>query len=349
MKWLMLALLAVLPLQWFIIAGPLRLHLLAMVLFGLVVLMTHRGSAYQPVLRVALPFVLANAVLCVVWFATNGYNGMNFRQPIQQLLYLGVFLAVATVVLPRSVPERKGIRRAAAVGRAGRVGVPDPRVVLLDDHQRRQPGWPSSPRQSPAGIRKSSRRSCSRARSQVSGSTRKRCAATSATRCSAPSCSRCACRPRVPPSGLSLPGGSGSSTPLDRTRRWLDRGLHVAVRHDRHRRLATPRAGPVDVGGPAHAARGRGDAPRSRGGLCPVGHRSRERAVDPLHRGHRLLRGPRPPLRGGVSRTSPRTCGRAVSPPLVRARTTSSSTPGCAPASSVASARWWSGCSWSAC
>ena len=98
MKWLMLALLAVLPLQWFIIAGPLRLHLLAMVLFGLVVLMTHRGSAYQPVLRVALPFVLANAVLCVVWFATNGYNGMNFRQPIQQLLYLGVFLAVATVI-----------------------------------------------------------------------------------------------------------------------------------------------------------------------------------------------------------------------------------------------------------
>ncbi len=110
--------------QWFIIAGPLRLHLLAMLLFGLVVLMTHRGSAYQPVMRVALPFVVANAVLCVVWFATNGYNGMNFRQPIQQMLYLGVFLAVATVVYRGVSLKRKGIRRAAAVGRAGRVGEP---------------------------------------------------------------------------------------------------------------------------------------------------------------------------------------------------------------------------------
>ena len=107
-KWCMLALLAVLPLQWFVIAGPLRLHLLAMVLFALVVLMTHRGTAFQPVLRIALPFVVANAVLCVVWLATNGYNGLGFRQPIQQLLYLGIFLAVGTVVYRGVSLDTKG-------------------------------------------------------------------------------------------------------------------------------------------------------------------------------------------------------------------------------------------------
>jgi hypothetical protein len=94
----MLVLVALSPLQWFIIAGPLRLHIVAMLGFVGVVIVTHRARAFGPVLRVTMPFVLANGVLCMVWIAANGYNGLGFRQPVQQLSYLGVFVAVATVV-----------------------------------------------------------------------------------------------------------------------------------------------------------------------------------------------------------------------------------------------------------
>jgi hypothetical protein len=97
-KWPMLLLAVASPLQWFKVAGPLRLHIVVMLAFAVLVLLTHRARAFAPVLRVALPFVIANGVLCLVWMATNGYNGLGFRQPLQQLSYLAVFVAVATVV-----------------------------------------------------------------------------------------------------------------------------------------------------------------------------------------------------------------------------------------------------------
>lgn len=98
MKWLLLSLLATLPLQWFIIVGPLRLHLVSMLVFVTLVALTHRAQAFLPVVRVTLPFAVSNAVLCAVWVATNAYNGLGFRQPLQQLAYLGAFVAVGTVV-----------------------------------------------------------------------------------------------------------------------------------------------------------------------------------------------------------------------------------------------------------
>jgi hypothetical protein len=97
-KWTLLLLLAVLPLQWFVVAGPLRLHLLAMVVFLGGVLLTHRGRAFGPVLRVTSPFVVANVVLCVIWLGANAYHGTGPRQPLQQLAYLAVLVAVAAVV-----------------------------------------------------------------------------------------------------------------------------------------------------------------------------------------------------------------------------------------------------------
>jgi len=94
----MLLLMAALPLQWFIVAGPLRLHIVVMLGFVGVTVATHRARAFLPVLRVSLPFVVANGVLCAVWIGANAYNGLGFRQPVQQAAYLAVFVAVGAVL-----------------------------------------------------------------------------------------------------------------------------------------------------------------------------------------------------------------------------------------------------------
>lgn len=98
MKWPLLLLLAALPLQWFVVAGPLRLHLVAMLAFLVVVVVSLRSRAFVPVLRATAPFVVATVALCVVWLGANAYHGLGARQPVQQLAYLAVFVAVGTVV-----------------------------------------------------------------------------------------------------------------------------------------------------------------------------------------------------------------------------------------------------------
>lgn len=97
MKWPVLILLAILPLQWFVVGGV-RLHLLAMMVFLAVALATHRARAAVPVLRLTWTFVAADIVLCLLWVAANVYHGIGLRQPVQQLVYLGVFLAVGMTV-----------------------------------------------------------------------------------------------------------------------------------------------------------------------------------------------------------------------------------------------------------
>ncbi|QZY29799.1 hypothetical protein [Nocardioides coralli] len=98
MKWLLMAVMAALPLQWFVVAGPLRLHVTAMLLFLALVLVSHRSRVFSPVLSVAAPFVVANVVLCTIWIAAQAYHGLGFVQPLEQLVFLGVFVALATVV-----------------------------------------------------------------------------------------------------------------------------------------------------------------------------------------------------------------------------------------------------------
>jgi hypothetical protein len=99
-------LLAALPLQWFLVVGNLRLHLVAMLVFLALVGVTHRLRTVAPVFEVTAVFVLANAALCVIWLATNAYHGLGYRQPLQQAVYLAVFLAVATVVLRGAPVDR---------------------------------------------------------------------------------------------------------------------------------------------------------------------------------------------------------------------------------------------------
>lgn len=98
MKWPLLLLLAALPLQWFVIVGPLRLHLAAMLGFLVVVVVSLRGRTFTPVLRTTAPFVASVVVLSLVWLGANAYHGLGARQPLQQLAYLAVFVAVGAVV-----------------------------------------------------------------------------------------------------------------------------------------------------------------------------------------------------------------------------------------------------------
>ena len=97
MRWPLLLVLALLPLQWFVVLGPLRLHLVALLAFLVLVVVTHRARAFLPVLQLAKVFVVANVVLCVLWAGADLYHGLGVRQPLQQLTYLAVFVAVGTV------------------------------------------------------------------------------------------------------------------------------------------------------------------------------------------------------------------------------------------------------------
>lgn len=104
-------LMVVLPLQWFVVAGPLRLHVAMMLVFLLVVGVTHRARALRPVVRISSAFVVANLVLTAIWLGTNAYNGIGFGEPVQQIVYLGVFVAVGTVVYRGVRLDRSGFVR----------------------------------------------------------------------------------------------------------------------------------------------------------------------------------------------------------------------------------------------
>ena len=63
-----------------------------------VALLTHRARAFLPVLQVSWSFVVATLALNAIWFAANAFHGDGLRQPVQQVVYLGVLLAVGTAV-----------------------------------------------------------------------------------------------------------------------------------------------------------------------------------------------------------------------------------------------------------
>ena len=97
MKWALLLLLMVLPLQWFLVGG-LRLHILAMLLFLVASLVATPPRYVGTVVGVTWAFVAANAALSLTWISANRYHGLGMREPVQQLAYLAVFLSVAAVV-----------------------------------------------------------------------------------------------------------------------------------------------------------------------------------------------------------------------------------------------------------
>jgi hypothetical protein len=108
MRWLFLLLMALLPLQWFVVPSGLRLHLAAIMLFAAVVLATHGTHLVARVIRLALPFIAANLALTVIWVFANRYHGFGVRQPAEQLALLAAFVAVAVAMLA-ILRERDGL------------------------------------------------------------------------------------------------------------------------------------------------------------------------------------------------------------------------------------------------
>jgi len=101
-KWVFMATLAALPLQWFIIAStPLgvgRLHQLAILGYAAVFMFRYRLSALTPVQREFATFVVANVVMLVVWSVVQLYHSQLPVGPVKEMLYLGVFLTLGAFV-----------------------------------------------------------------------------------------------------------------------------------------------------------------------------------------------------------------------------------------------------------
>jgi len=112
-RWAMLAVFAALPLQWFVVGstplGAGRVHQLAILAFAAAVFVRYRARAYQPVLAVSAPFVIANVCLFVIWVATSIYNGQAPFGPVQQALYLAVYVAFGTMIYRAAVGAEPGL------------------------------------------------------------------------------------------------------------------------------------------------------------------------------------------------------------------------------------------------
>lgn len=127
MRWLLVLLFALLPIQWISIGstplGTGRLHQVALVVVGLSLLFAYRLRAHAPVLRWAAPFVLANLYLILAWAAVDLYNAKVPTGAVQQGLYLAVFVGVATAFyriasgkVPGGVPALRWAAPAACAG-----------------------------------------------------------------------------------------------------------------------------------------------------------------------------------------------------------------------------------------
>jgi hypothetical protein len=95
-KWLGLAVFAALPLQWFVVGntplGLTRLHQAVLLMVVLIIAVVRPMRANTVVVGVALPFIVLNVLMLGVWSAVSLFNGEIPRSPIQELIYLGVFV-----------------------------------------------------------------------------------------------------------------------------------------------------------------------------------------------------------------------------------------------------------------
>jgi hypothetical protein len=102
LKWLILGLFAALPLQWFGLGhtpfGEARLHQLVIFIVTLVILARYRLRAHSRVARTAAIFLLANVFLLAAWAAAALYQGLSPASPIQEVLYIAAFFAIATYI-----------------------------------------------------------------------------------------------------------------------------------------------------------------------------------------------------------------------------------------------------------
>lgn len=102
MRYSLLVLFALLPLQWFLVPvplmGPLPLHLLALLLVTGGTVAWLRVRAFRAVYSLSAPFLWANAALVTIWAAAAFYHGQSPRDAVEQGILLVTFLAVAALV-----------------------------------------------------------------------------------------------------------------------------------------------------------------------------------------------------------------------------------------------------------
>jgi hypothetical protein len=102
LKWLFLALIAALPLQWFAVVptptGVGRLHLLALGVVASAVAARFRPASHRTAMGLAWPFVLASLALYLYWALLSAYHAASTIGAVEQIVYLGACVLIATLV-----------------------------------------------------------------------------------------------------------------------------------------------------------------------------------------------------------------------------------------------------------
>jgi hypothetical protein len=95
-RWVGLVVLAALPLQWFVVGstplGLMRLHQAVLLTATVLLLVARPWRTNLPLMRAARLFIMLNLVLLALWTGTSVYNGEAPRAPLQELIYLVVFV-----------------------------------------------------------------------------------------------------------------------------------------------------------------------------------------------------------------------------------------------------------------
>lgn len=123
MRWALMAMLAALPLQWYIVAStPLgvgRLHQVAILAFGAVFFLRYRPDVAWSLRSTLGLFVVANLFMLTIWSVIQLYHGQLPVGPVKEFLYLGVFLAVGAFLFRAGIGREPGavevLRWAAAL------------------------------------------------------------------------------------------------------------------------------------------------------------------------------------------------------------------------------------------
>lgn len=101
MKIFGVACLALLPLQWFVVAGSpvggsIRVHQVGIFVLTIGVLVSYGLKHSADIIHRFRVFLIANAYMYITWAAVTVYSGMVPVEPISEMVYMVIFLAIST-------------------------------------------------------------------------------------------------------------------------------------------------------------------------------------------------------------------------------------------------------------
>lgn len=99
MRFFGVACLALLPLQWFVVAGNpvggnIRVHQIGVLVLTIGVLLTYGMKQSADIVYRYRVFLIANAYMYVIWAVITLYSGMVPVDPFQEMVYMIIFLAI---------------------------------------------------------------------------------------------------------------------------------------------------------------------------------------------------------------------------------------------------------------